>query len=77
MKKGFTLIELLVLIAIIGILTSIILASIHDSEKKYIVRDSRGNPYRVNKVVEQDGCVILNQDGHEVKICGNYSIIKQ
>src|SRR3954471_2040250 len=39
LKKGFTLIELLVVIAIIGILASIVLASLDSSRKKG--RDAR------------------------------------
>lgn len=34
MKKGFTLIELLLVIAIIGILTSVVLASIQGKQEK-------------------------------------------
>lgn len=34
MKKGFTLIELLVVVAIIGILSSVVVASFHSAKKK-------------------------------------------
>jgi prepilin-type N-terminal cleavage/methylation domain-containing protein len=34
MKKGFTLIEILVVIAIIGLLSSVVLASLDDSKDK-------------------------------------------
>jgi len=39
MKKGFTLIELLVVIAIVGILMSIVLASLQNSKAEEICRE--------------------------------------
>ncbi len=56
-KKGFTLIELLVVIAIIGVLASIVLASLNNARRKS--RDAR----RVTDIKQLQLALELNFDG--------------
>jgi len=49
MKKGFTLVELLVIIAIIGLLASVVISSLNNAKEKGInkelVRNINGTDY--------------------------------
>ena len=47
MKKGFTLIELLIVIAVIGILSSIIIGSLNSSRQKSKVAAIKGAIYEL------------------------------
>jgi prepilin-type N-terminal cleavage/methylation domain-containing protein len=51
MKKGFTLIDLLVVIAIIGVLASIVMASWHTAKEK---------KQQEQKAVQQEECITGN-----------------
>ena len=77
MKKGATLIELLVAIAIIGIVTSMIIASKEKANTEYVIQNNRGINYFVEKYDEEDGCVTFESYKKDVKLCGNYSITQQ
>ena len=79
MKKGFTLIELLVIIAIIGILSSIVLATLQ------AVRNRGANYYEICNIKkcyyvesytkENSGnCVYMAEE--EIRTCGSFTITK-
>ncbi|MDO8619992.1 MAG: type II secretion system protein [bacterium] len=57
-KKGFTLIELLVVIAIIGMLSSIVFASLNDARKKGRVAQMQGSMRSI-----QTAAVLCMDDG--------------
>jgi len=76
MKKGFTLIELLVIIAITGILTSIVIASLGESpdeDDNYRICGS-GECYNVESYTKESNCVFMAEN--EVRVCGDYTITK-
>lgn len=83
MKKGFTLIELLVVVAILGILSSVVLASLIDSiEKSEKSRDAKyliqfdGNKHYVESYTKENNgtCVYLAEK--ELRFCGDWSVEK-
>src|SRR3989344_8080791 len=53
-RKGFTLIELLVVISIVGMLSSIVLASVQDARQKAIVAGGRQFASSINHVLGAD-----------------------
>ena len=57
MKKGFTLIELLIVIAIIGILASIVVASYDGAREKVLIEDCKGG--------DQEACEFLSEETRE------------
>lgn len=77
MRKGFTLIELLVIIAIIGILLSIIVSSLSDAippeDARYEICGVE-KCYYVESYTKEANCVFMAE--HEVRVCGDYSISK-
>src|SRR5664279_825429 len=59
LKKGFTLIEILVVVAIIGILASVVLASLNSARSKG--RDAR----RVSDIHQINNALALYYDDHQ------------
>ncbi len=78
-NKGFTLIELLVMIAIIGIISSIVLASLNSdrySDANYRVHFGNGITHYVESYTKEDAgkCVYLAEK--ETRFCGEWSVEK-
>ena len=81
-NKGETLIELLVIIAIIGIFSSIIIASFQSAREKtgledanYKVRFDNNTHYVESYTKEDNGrCVFLSEK--ELRFCGDWSVEK-
>uniref|UniRef100_A0A6H1ZFV0 Putative methyltransferase n=1 Tax=viral metagenome TaxID=1070528 RepID=A0A6H1ZFV0_9ZZZZ len=73
MNKGFTLIELLVLIALVGILITIVIVSIVGQEQGKIQICQGNNCIIVDKYRLSEGCAITDDE----TICGNFTIKKE
>jgi prepilin-type N-terminal cleavage/methylation domain-containing protein len=69
-NKGFTLIELLVVIAIIGILASVVLASLNSARKKGANANIKANMSGIRAQAE----LIYNDDTDYDAVCGANSI---
>lgn len=66
-KKGFTLIELLVVVAIIGILSSVVLASLNSAREKSKISQIKLN--LKNMIAEAE--IVFSDDGSYSSICTN------
>lgn len=78
-SKGFTLIELLVVIAIIGMLVSIVAATIFSvidrMDTNYLIRHDGSSYFIESYTKENQGqCVYISE--LEKRLCGDYSIEK-
>ena len=73
MKKGFTLIELLVVVAIIGILASVVLASLNSARAKGADAAVKANlsGVRAQAEIVYDGSTPQNYDA----VCANATVI--
>jgi prepilin-type N-terminal cleavage/methylation domain-containing protein len=78
MKKGFTLIELMVVIAVIGIFSTLILASINATKEKrgnYKICFDNSCYYVESYTKENQGQCIFLSDNNK-RFCGNWSAEK-
>ena len=77
-KKGFTLIEMLVVVAIFGILFSVVLVSLNTSRDRYSNNNYKikhdGSSYYVESYTREPNCVYISEK--ELRICGDYTIKK-
>lgn len=71
-NKGFTLIELLVVIAIIGILASVVLASLNSARNKGADAAIKANLANVRAQAE----IIYDSDGDYDAVCGANSVVQ-
>ena len=72
-NKGFTLIELLVVIAIIGILASVVLASLNTARAKGADAAVKSN---LNNVRAQAELIYDTDNGSYLGVCGHATVIK-
>ena len=70
LKRGFTLIELLVVIAIIGILASVVLASLNSARDKGTDAANKSNLNNIRAQAE----IIYDDDGDYALVCANTKV---
>ena len=69
-KRGFTLIELLVVIAIIGILASVVLASLNSARDKGTDAANKSNLNNIRAQAE----LVYDDDGDYANVCSNANV---
>lgn len=70
LRRGFTLIELLVVIAIIGILASVVLASLNSARDKGTDAANKSNLNNIRAQAE----IIYDDDGDYAAVCTNTKV---